>query len=107
MVRDVENVFVHAFALMINFISELIYVILIIIFLKNLINFNPNYEIIILLILLISILYYLFIEAKKYGRLRASSEITVFKTLSDTLNIFKEIKIINNSKILLIDLKVI
>ncbi len=98
LVRDVENVFVHAFALMINFISELIYVILIIIFLKNLINFNPNYEIIILLILLISILYYLFIEAKKYGRLRASSEITVFKTLSDTLNIFKEIKIINNSK---------
>ena len=83
---------------MINFISELIYVILIIIFLKNLINFNPNYEIIILSILLISILYYLFIEAKKYGRLRASSEITVFKTLSDTLNIFKEIKIINNSK---------
>ena len=98
LVRDVENVFVHAFALMINFISELIYVILIIIFLKNLINFNPNYEIIILSILLISILYYLFIEAKKYGRLRASSEITVFKTLSDTLNIFKEIKIINNSK---------
>ncbi len=98
LVRDVENVFVHAFALMINFISELIYVILIIIFLKNLINFDPNYEIIILSILLISILYYLFIEAKKYGRLRASSEITVFKTLSDTLNIFKEIKIINNSK---------
>ena len=32
LVRDVENVFVHAFALMINFISELIYVILIIIF---------------------------------------------------------------------------
>lgn len=98
LVRDVENVFVHAFALMINFISELIYVVLIILFLKNLINFSPNYEIIILLILLISVLYYLFIEAKKYGRLRASSEITVFKTLSDTLNIFKEIKIINNSK---------
>jgi len=75
LVRDVENVFVHAFALMINFISELIYVILIILFLKNLINFSPNYEIIILLILLISVLYYLFIEAKKYGRLRASSEL--------------------------------
>ena len=98
LVRDVENVFVHSFALIINFISELIYVIIIIFFLKSLVSFEPNYEIALLFISLIIILYFLFIEAKKFGGLRASTEITVFKTLSDTLKIFKEIKIINNSK---------
>ena len=98
LVRDVENVFVHSFALIINFISELIYVIIIILFLKSLISFEPNYEIALSFISLIIILYFLFIKAKKFGRLRASTEITVFKTLSDTLKIFKEIKIINNSK---------
>jgi ABC-type transport system involved in cytochrome bd biosynthesis fused ATPase/permease subunit len=98
LIRDVENVFVHSFALLINFISELIYVIVIIFFLRSLIDFDPNYEIVILFLVLIIVLYYLFIAAKKFGRLRATSEITVFKTLTDTLSIFKEIKLINNSK---------
>ena len=64
LVRDVENVFVHSFALIINFISELIYVIIIILFLKSLISFEPNYEIALLFISLIIILYFLFIKAK-------------------------------------------
>ena len=43
-------------------------------------------------------MYILYIYAKKYGELRGSTEIVVFKTLNDTLNIFKEIKLFGNSK---------
>ena len=97
LVRDVENVFVASFGLVVQFISELIYVIIILLFLKSLVDLNSSFEIYILLFFVILILYFLFLVAKKFGRLRATTEINVFKTLTDTLNIFKEIKVINNS----------
>ena len=98
LVRDVENVFVNSFGLIVQFISELIYVIIILFFLKSLVDLNSSFEIYILLFIVIIILYFLFLIARRFGRLRAATEINVFKTLTDTLNIFKEIKIINNSK---------
>ena len=97
LVRDVENVFVSSFGLIVQFISELIYVIIILLFLKSLVDLNPGFEIYILLFSVIVILYFLFLIAKKFGTLRATTEINVFKTLTDTLNIFKEIKVINSS----------
>jgi ABC-type bacteriocin/lantibiotic exporter with double-glycine peptidase domain len=98
LVRDVENVFVGIFGLIVTFISELIYVVVLIFFISNLVELNPTYEVYIAFSLMIFILYVLYISAKKYGELRGSTEIIVFKTLNDTLNIFKEIKLFGNSK---------
>lgn len=96
LVRDVENVFVGIFGLIVTFISELIYVMVLIFFISNLVELNPTYEVYIVFLLMIFILYFLYISAKKYGELRGSTEIIVFKTLNDTLNIFKEIKLFGN-----------
>ncbi len=98
LVIDVENVFVGIFGLIVTFISELIYVVVLIFFISNLVELNPTYEVYIAFSLMIFILYVLYIFAKKYGELRGSTEIIVFKTLNDTLNIFKEIKLFGNSK---------
>ncbi len=98
LVRDVEGVFVGIFGLIITFTNELIYVIILIIFISHLVDFSPGIEVFLILVSMLGILYLLYIVAKKFGDLRATSEITVFKTLTDTLNVFKEIKIIQNSK---------
>ncbi len=98
LVRDVEGVFVGIFGLIITFTNELIYVIILIIFISQLVDFSPGIEVFLILVSMLGILYLLYIVAKKFGDLRATSEITVFKTLTDTLNVFKEIKIIQNSK---------
>ena len=98
LVRDVEAVFVGIFGLIITFTNELIYVIILIIFINHLVDFSPGIEVFLILLSMLGILYLLYIIAKKFGDLRAASEITVFKTLTDTLNVFKEIKIIQNSK---------
>lgn len=98
LVRDIEGVFVGIFGLIIIFLNEFIYVIILIIFISYLVEFSPGAESILILVSMLVILYLLYIIAKKFGDLRAFSEITVFKTLTDTLNVFKEIKIIQNSK---------
>ena len=98
LVRDVENVFVGIFGLIVTFLSELIYVIVLIYFLSKLIDFSPSSEVYLVLILMVLTLYFLYVAAKKFGELRGSTEIVVFKTLTDTLNLFKEIKLIGNSK---------
>jgi ABC-type transport system involved in cytochrome bd biosynthesis fused ATPase/permease subunit len=98
LVRDVENVFVGIFGLIVTFISELIYVVILVYFISNLVEFNPTYDVYFALLVMLLILYILYIYAKKYGELRGSTEIVVFKTLNDTLNIFKEIKLFGNSK---------
>ena len=97
-VRDVENVFVGIFGLLISFIGELIYVLVLLYYTSSLVNFNPTIEIFLIFIISVIILYLLFIAAKKYGEIRAISEISVFKTLTDTLNLFREIKILENAK---------
>ena len=96
LVKDVEIVFVGIFGLIIIFTSELIYVIILIFFLSNLVSFNPSFEVYLIVLLMIFILYGLYVLAKKYGDLRGSTEIVVFKTINDTLSVFKEIKIINS-----------
>ena len=98
LVRDVESVFVGIFGLIITFISELIYVLILIYFISNLIDFAPSIEIYFVLVIMVLTLYFLYIAAKKYGERRGSTEIVVFKTLSDTLNVFKEIKLIGTAK---------
>ena len=98
LVRDVENVFVGIFGLIVTFINELLYVLVLIYFISNLIDFTPSTEVYLLLLLMLLTLYFLYIAAKKYGELRGSTEIVVFKTLTDTLNVFKEIKLIGNAK---------
>lgn len=97
-VRDVENVFVGIFGLLISFIGELIYVLVLLYYTSSLVNFKPSIEIFLIFIFLAIILYLLFIAAKKYGEIRAISEISVFKSLTDTLNLFREIKILENAK---------
>ena len=98
LVRDVENVFVGIFGLLINFIGEFIYALVLIIFVSGLVGFNSSYEMYILTIIIFFTLLVLYIYAKKFGELRAINEIKVFKVLSDTLNIFKEIKLIDQTK---------
>jgi ABC-type bacteriocin/lantibiotic exporter with double-glycine peptidase domain len=99
LVRDVENVFVGIFGLIINFIGEFIYALVLIFFVNSLVGFNPSYEIFILIVIIILILSILYLGAKKFGELRAINETKVFKTLSDTLNIFKEIKLVEQTNI--------
>jgi len=98
LVRDVENVFVGIFGLLINFIGEFIYALVLIIFVSSLVGFNSSYEMYILTIIIFFTLLVLYVYAKKFGELRAINEIKVFKVLSDTLNIFKEIKLIDQTK---------
>jgi ATP-binding cassette, subfamily B, bacterial PglK len=97
-IRDVENVFVGIFGLFISLISELLYVIILLYFTSSLVNFRPSLEVLLIFIIASIILYLLFIASKKYGEIRAISEINVFKSLTDTLNLFKEIKILKNQK---------
>ena len=98
LVRDVENVFVGIFGLVISFIGEVIYVLVLAYYVSKLVSFNPLIEIYFIITVLAIILYLLFRVAKKYGEARADSEIRFFKSLTDTLNIFKEIKLIENTK---------
>lgn len=97
LIRDVEAVFVGIFGLIITFVNELFYVIILIFFISYLVEFSPGIEVFFIIISMLGILYFLYIIAKKFGDLRATSEINVFKILTDTLNLFKEIKIIQNS----------
>lgn len=99
LVRDVENVFVGIFGLIINFIGEFIYALVLIFFVNSLVGFKPSYEIFILIVIIIIIISILYLVAKKFGELRAINEIKVFKILSDTLNIFKEIKLVEQTNI--------
>ena len=98
LVRDVENVFVGIFGLIISFISEIIYVLVLIYYVSHLVSFNPIIEIYFIFAAIALILYLLFRVAKKYGEVRAYNEINFFKALTDTLNIFKEIKLLENTK---------
>ena len=97
LVKDVENVFIGIFGLTVSFIGEIIYAGFLIYFVSHLIDFTPTIEVFVLLGLISLIIYLLFLLAKKFGEVRAANEIKVFKTLSDTLNIFKEIKLIEGA----------
>ena len=98
LVKDVEGVFVGIFGLIVSFIGELIYVVVLISYISYLVSFSPSFEVYFLFILIAFVLYLLFYAAKKYGEIRAHNEIKVFKTLSDTLNMFKEMKLLEDTK---------
>ena len=98
LVKDVENVFVGIFGLLISFISEIIYVSVLAYYVSHLVSFNPMIEIYFIFIVVAIILYLLFRVAKKYGEVRAYNEVKFFKSVTDTLNIFKEIKLLENTK---------
>jgi ATP-binding cassette subfamily B protein len=96
-IRDVESAFLGIFGLVISFFGEITYVTILIVYLNHLINLNINFEIIILFIILSFIIYYLFKKSDELGKSRAFNEIKVFKTLSDALGIFRELKLNNQA----------
>ena len=97
-VKDVESAFLGIFGLLISFFGEITYVIILCLYLSYLVNFNLDIEIVTLFITLIFIIYYLFKSSDKLGKLRAFNEVKVFKTLIDALNLFRELKLNNQSK---------
>lgn len=97
-VRDAEGVFVGIFGLIITIFTETLYVIVMIYFISSLIDFSPTLEIYISLFVMVLILYILYVYARKLGNQRSLNEIATFKVLSDTLSVFKEIKIVGNAK---------
>lgn len=98
-IKDIENVFIGIFGLLIAIMSEIIYLLFLLIFISTLTDIKLNLNILFLSLFLISILYVLLYFVKKLGNIRAVNEIKLFKTLAETLSIFKEIKINNKSNL--------
>jgi ABC-type multidrug transport system ATPase subunit len=96
--RDVEAAFLGIFGLVISFFGEITYIIILLFYLNHLLIFNINVEIVILCIILLFFIIYLFKKSDNLGKLRSFNEIKIFKTLSDTLSIFRELKLNNQSK---------
>jgi ABC-type multidrug transport system ATPase subunit len=96
--RDVDAAFLGIFGLVISFFGEITYIIILLFYLNHLLVFNINVEIVILCIILLFFIIYLFKKSDNLGKLRSFNEIKVFKTLSDTLSIFRELKLNNQSK---------
>jgi len=96
--RDVETAFLGIFGLVISFFGEITYIIILLFYLNHLLVLNINLEIIILCIVLLFIIIYLFKKSDNLGKLRSFNEIKIFKTLSDILNIYKELKLNNQSR---------
>jgi ABC-type multidrug transport system ATPase subunit len=96
--RDVEAAFLGIFGLIISFFGEITYIIILLFYLNHLLIFNINVEIVILCIILLFFIIYLFKKSDNLGKLRSFNEIKIFKTLSDTLSIFRELKLNNQSK---------
>jgi len=96
--RDVEAVFLGIFGLVISFFGEITYIIILLFYLNHLLIFNINVEIVILCIIFLFFIIYLFKKSDNLGKLRSFNEIKIFKTLSDTLSIFRELKLNNQSK---------
>jgi ABC-type multidrug transport system ATPase subunit len=96
--RDVEAAFLGIFGLVISFFGEITYIIILLFYLNHLLIFNINVEIVILCIILLFLIFYLFKKSDNLGKLRSFNEIKIFKTLSDTLSIFRELKLNNQSK---------
>ena len=96
--RDVEAAFLGIFGLVISFLGEITYFIILVFYLNHLLIFNINVEIVILCIILLFFVIYLFKKSDNLGKLRSFNEIKIFKTLSDTLSIFRELKLNNQSK---------
>jgi hypothetical protein len=66
LIKDVEGVFVGIFGLIIAFVGELFYIMILIYYVSHLINFNPMIEVYFVVFILALILYYLFSAAEKY-----------------------------------------
>jgi len=98
-IKDIENVFIGIFGLLIAIFGEIIYLIILVFFVSNLVEIKLSTEIFFLSLLLLSILYILLHFVKKLGNIRAINEVKLFKTLTETLSLFKEIKIKNKSKL--------
>ena len=96
--RDVDAAFLGIFGLVISFFGEITYIIILLFYLNHLLVFNTNVEVVILCIILLFFIIYLFKKSDNLGKLRSFNEIKVFKTLSDTLSIFRELKLNNQSK---------
>jgi ATP-binding cassette subfamily C protein len=97
--KDVESAFLGIFGLIISFFGEITYIIIILFYLNHLLIFNVNTEIIILFFILLFFIFYLFKKSDSLGKLRSFNEVKIFKTLSDTLSIFRELKLNNQSKL--------
>jgi ATP-binding cassette subfamily B protein len=96
--RDVEAAFLGIFGLVISFFGEITYIVILLFYLNHLLILDINTEIVILCIILLFFIFYLFKKSEKLGKLRSFNETKIFKTLSDILSIFRELKLNNQSK---------
>jgi ABC-type multidrug transport system ATPase subunit len=96
--RDVEAAFLGIFGLVISFFGEITYIVILLFYLNHLLILDINTEIVILCIILLFFIFYLFKKSEKLGKLRSFNESKIFKTLSDILSIFRELKLNNQSK---------
>ncbi len=91
--RDIEYVFAGIFGLIISILGDVVYVSALIFFSLSIVEIDINLQIILLLIIFALLINFLFSLSKKLGEIRGITEQNTFKFLSDTLRIFKEIKI--------------
>jgi len=91
--RDIEHVFAGIFGLIISIAGDIIYISALLFFSLSLIDIDFNIKIFLLFIAFALLVNYLFSLSKKLGEVRGVTEQNTFKFLSDTLKIFKDIKI--------------
>lgn len=91
--RDIEHVFAGIFGLIISIIGDIFYIGVLLFFSLSIIDIGFNLNILFLFIGFAFLINFLFSVSKKLGEVRGITEQNTFKFLSDTLRIFKEIKI--------------
>ena len=97
--KDIESVYIGIIGLILISLGEIIYVIALLYFAFSLVNIYFSLEIFLILLFLVIILNRLFAISRKQGNLRGYYEELSYKYLGDALNLFKEIKIYDKSKI--------
>ena len=92
-IRDVENVFLGLFNSVIIIFSDLLYILLIILFCKDFLLFSVGLYGVLFFFIIFLIIFILFRVSLKLGQIRSKREYLVYKILNETFSAFKEIKI--------------
>lgn len=92
-IRDVENIFLGLFNSVIIIFSDLLYILLIILFCKDFLLFSVGFYGILFFFFICVIIFILFRVSLKLGQIRNKREYLVYKILNETFSAFKEIKI--------------
>ena len=97
--KDIESVYIGIIGLILISLGEIFYIIALLYFAFTIVDINISIEILIILIIIGILLNRLFALSKKLGFLRGHYEENSYKYLGDVLNLFKEIKIYDKSKV--------